>query len=785
MPMKPRKGEDQSTFMARCVPDMVGTGESKRPQEQAVAICLDIWRQAHGGKKPPKKEGAPIGRAVPTPDEDESHSDFMDRCTDELEGEEDADERCQEAWDERSFRQASGEVHFKTHADDSKGLDFVLSDATPDRFGDTIAVEGWQLEHFNRNPIALFSHDPKFIVGRWKNLRVESKGLRGTLELAPEGTSERIDEIRRLVQAGILKAVSVGFKPRKREKLNDDSDGFFGPFKYLEQELVETSLVAVPANPNALAVVKSLNISHDMMDRLRQAWQGSDTVVAREFSAMSGKSQHREGKGKPMSGLAQRIETTQAQLVGKRDELDAHWAGVDNSDVADGDIEKANKLTGEIAALEKQLASMQASEKILAGTTVNGGGSHQRGNGGTAIAVYHAPAGNGRDPEATAAASPAIIKERSKSENPADYFWRSVLVAYAAKSWSKSQDEARAMLGREFAVYANDSTRSMCDLVLRAATAPAITTVVGWAAELAQQTYAAPMELLMPNSILNRLAPKGMSMTFGRAGKINIPTRSRTPTISGSFVGEGAPIPVRIGAFTSQTLVPKKLAVITTFTREMGIHSTPAIEGVLRQAIQDDTTVAVDTVLIDANPATGVRPPGLLNGVTVTTATAGGGFAALVGDISKLSGALTSSTYGNVRAPVWLMNPIDMNAAKFIVAPNTGEFVFRDELNRGQLNGWPVIDSATVPAKTVIAVDAADFVTTTGETLFDTSDQATLHEEDTSPQPLAAVGTPAVVAAPQRSLWQTDSIGLRMIMDLNWLMRRTGMVAWTQNVTWS
>jgi hypothetical protein len=40
------------------------------------------------------------------------------------------------------------------------------------------------------------------------------------------------------------------------------------------------------------------------------------------------------------------------------------------------------------------------------------------------------------------------------------------------------------------------------------------------------------------------------------------------------------------------------------------------------------------------------------------------------------------------------------------------------------------------------------------------------------------------VAAPQRSLFQTDSLALRMVLPLNWLQRRAGTVAWVQNVTW-
>jgi HK97 family phage major capsid protein len=287
----------------------------------------------------------------------------------------------------------------------------------------------------------------------------------------------------------------------------------------------------------------------------------------------------------------------------------------------------------------------------------------------------------------------------------------------------------------------------------------------------------------MPRAILTRLATRGLTLSFGAAGRIVIPTRSRTPSLAGSFVGEGLAIPVRQGAFTSQTLTPKKLAVISTWTREMGDHSIPAIEGLIREAIQQDTSVAIDSVLIDANPATTIRPAGLLNGVAATTATAGGGIAALIGDVVGLINSISTATYGNVRNLAWLANQTDMLRASLLSAPNTGIFPFADQIRAGNLNGVPIIDSATVPAKTLILVDAADFVVVGGEApRMELSDQATLHFEDTNPQDL--VISPSTVAAPQKSLFQTDSIALRMVLPLNWVQRRAGTVAWTQNVTW-
>ena len=57
--------------------------------------------------------------------------------------------------------------------------------------------------------------------------------------------------------------------------------------------------------------------------------------------------------------------------------------------------------------------------------------------------------------------------------------------------------------------------------------------------------------------------------------------------------------------------------------------------------------------------------------------------------------------------------------------------------------------------------------------------------EDTSPTDLVQVGTPPVVAAPQKSLFQTDSLALRLIMFLNWVQRRPGTIVFASGVTWN
>src|SRR5262252_5435711 len=194
MPMKPHKGESQSDFMSRCVPEAIGTGEDKRPQEQAVAICYDYWRQEHGGSK--AKAADDNGNGCPEVEDDESHAEYMDRCT-----EDNDEDECQMKWEES--RNVKGLI-LKTHAENVQGMEFVLSDDSIDRMGDTIDPLGWELESFKKNPIALFNHNPNFVIGRWQGLNNDKTGLRGRLVMAPEGTSNRIDEIRKLIDAGIL-----------------------------------------------------------------------------------------------------------------------------------------------------------------------------------------------------------------------------------------------------------------------------------------------------------------------------------------------------------------------------------------------------------------------------------------------------------------------------------------------------------------------------------------------------------------------------------------------------
>jgi HK97 family phage prohead protease len=138
------------------------------------------------------------------------------------------------------------------------GRECILSNARPDRYGDILEVQpdSWLLDDYYKNNIVLLNHDGALPVGTMRNVRVENGALRGRLHLAPKGTSARLDEVRKLVDVGILKALSVGFMPVASSPIPKS-----GGTRFTKMSLCEVSLVSVPANADCLLACKALGIS--------------------------------------------------------------------------------------------------------------------------------------------------------------------------------------------------------------------------------------------------------------------------------------------------------------------------------------------------------------------------------------------------------------------------------------------------------------------------------------------------------------------------------------------
>jgi HK97 family phage prohead protease/HK97 family phage major capsid protein len=620
---------------------------------------------------------------------------------------------------------------FKTVASDG-GLEFVLSDDTVDRYGDIIVASGWMLTNFKKNPIALFGHSNGFPIGTWSDIRVEGNKLVAKLKLAARGTSARIDELISLVEQGVLRAVSVGFIPIKSEPINPDRP--YGPQRYTKQELLETSLVSVPANPSALALAKSLNISSETMSLAF----GEQAEVRRKDVSKTGEyaaSPHATKAPPTMKTLSQRIEDAQTALTAKKDNL-SELTGADTLDEV-----AIIELTSQIDAEEKTVATLKAAEaKIGAGAV--------------------------RDTPSTVPAQPRKPLGHQE-KNGMDLLVKALVVRGVAHFGGMSIEKA---------LESRYPGHEAVGIIAKADQTIGTTTGSHWADDLVQTAYLGFLEALTGHSIFPDLLGRGLSLTFDRWGTLTMPRRTAGGA-GGGFVGEGAPI--RVGKLTTAaaSLTPKKMGVIVAFSKELAKRSTPAIEGIVRQAIIEDTATVLDPILLDATAVSAVRPAGLLNGVAAVGAGfAGGDYQAVKEDIKALVAPFHAANAAD--GIVVLMNPTQgLNMALMegpIGDPNWLQRI-KDRVT--------FIESTNVTAGRLIAIRASDFAGAGGDPDFDVSEQATIHMEDTTPLEIVS-GTGPTTADPVRSLWQTASVGVRMLMDVSWTMRRDGMVQWVNGTSW-
>lgn len=158
--------------------------------------------------------------------------------------------------------------------------EFVASDETVDRYGDVVRASGWELINYKRNPIVLFQHQSSNPVGIAMKVWIESKRLMSRIKLASEGTSPFIDTLRKLLDQRIVRAVSVGFAPTVEPRyIRDETNDRVTGMEFVGQELLEISLVSVPANPSALSLAKSLKIPETHIQRLFTQPAGPDPSV--------------------------------------------------------------------------------------------------------------------------------------------------------------------------------------------------------------------------------------------------------------------------------------------------------------------------------------------------------------------------------------------------------------------------------------------------------------------------------------------------------------------------
>ena len=166
--------------------------------------------------------------------------------------------------DNINFRQIMPEIRQTDKQKEERKVTFVASDATRDSAGTVLNPEGWDLRRFNSNGIIGYQHkvyggwddtdNPDNVIGKG-NAYVDGDKLMVDVEFEPAEINPLAEKIYQKILFGSLKAVSVGFLPLGKGEWGKGEEAVGGTretYYYAGQELLEVSVVNIPANPKAL-----------------------------------------------------------------------------------------------------------------------------------------------------------------------------------------------------------------------------------------------------------------------------------------------------------------------------------------------------------------------------------------------------------------------------------------------------------------------------------------------------------------------------------------------------
>lgn len=185
---------------------------------------------------------------------------------------------------------------------ENRTVEFVASDNSVDSYGTILPVSKWNLDRYAKNGAVGYMHDlygdswsikadPDDIIGKGEAF-VEGDQLIVRITFEPADLNPRADKIFRKIQFGTLNAVSVGFMPTAEGHWGDKRSGEDPDVYYYDgQELLEVSVVNIPANANAVRrsiegeqealPPKPVEEEAPIVDKQEESQDNSDVIIAR------------------------------------------------------------------------------------------------------------------------------------------------------------------------------------------------------------------------------------------------------------------------------------------------------------------------------------------------------------------------------------------------------------------------------------------------------------------------------------------------------------------------
>jgi len=624
--------------------------------------------------------------------------------------------------------------------DEQRVIDGIASTPTPDRIGDVLEPKG---ASFALPLPLLWQHNAAEPIGHVTHAKVTADGIAIRAQIA-KGVLPRIDEAWALIKSGLVRGLSVGFRALDTEQIPNSY-----AMKFKSWEWLELSAVTIPMNAQAsIHTVKQFDVTG------AAAIQPAPAVASSSLPAVASTTR---SSRTAMKTASEQITDFRAARTPKADRMNTimQKAVSEGRVLSTDESTEFDTLSADVKAYDAHIERLEAFESIQA--------------------TKAAPIQDARLPR---------VEVKAPELPPGIEFTRYAMCLMAARG--------NAATALEIAKSRFPDQRRVQN-ILKAAVAAGTTTDPTWAGALV------PEYPVFAGDFVNYLRPMTIIGKFGQGGipslrnvPFNVRIAGQTSGGEGYWVGQGAPKPVTKFDFATTKLAWAKVANIAVLTEELVRFSSPAAEGLVRDALAAALVARLDIDFIDPAKAlvADVSPASITNGIAALTPS-GTDAAAVRTDIQTLITTFLNANM-NPQSAVFIM-PNTVALAISLMTNALGQPEFPGlTMNGGLLKGIPVITSqyavlgGSPDGNLVILCNASDiFLSDDGQVVIDASREASLQMAD-DPTNTPAGGSPlAPTATTMVSLWQTNSIGLRAERFINWARRRDEAVAYLENVAYS
>lgn len=620
----------------------------------------------------------------------------------------------------------------------------------PDRVNDIVEPLGAQ---FAAEIPLLWQHRSDKPVGVAMLGKPTRKGIPFTARLPvvkePGALRSRVEEAVQSIQYRLVAAVSIGFRALEEGMEFMENGGI----RFLKTEILELSLVTIPANMDAtIASVKALDIGAGGASA-RSSVGVTRSVV--KLSGVSGEDSNsiiraREGKQMKVSEQIAAFEAKRAASASRMEEIMTK-AAEEGRTLDEQEQEDYDTLSAEVEGVDKHLVRLHQLEKSQAAKAK--------------------PVG---EPRTVADAS--RVRDTQPLITVNDRLEKGIEFARFARCLLISRGDPLRALEVAKAHFSENPRVVNC---LKAAVAGGTTTDSTWAAPLVDYTTLAGefIDFLRPQTIIGKFGANGIPSL--RRIPFNVRMGRQTSGGSGYWVGQGKAKPLTKFDFDEVTLRWAKVANIAVLTDDLVRFSNPSADFLVRQALADALRERMDVDFVDPDKAevANVSPASITNGLVGITAS-GTDADAVRADIQAIMATFIAANLTPTTG-VWIMS--STNALALSLMQNAlGQPSFPGiTMNGGTLAGLPVITTeymtqvADSSGSPIILVNADDvFLADDGGITIDASREASLQMDD-SPTGDSGAGTGTTVV----SMFQTNSIALRAERMINWKKRRAAAVA--------